>query len=55
VEAAEDWGTYVAARVHMPAGIMRCVEASGKSIEPGQLVDEDTVRLMVDRDAWWSL
>jgi imidazolonepropionase-like amidohydrolase len=55
VEAAEDWGTYVAAHVYKPAGIRRCVEAGVRSIEHGQLVDEDTVRFMVDRDVWWSL
>jgi imidazolonepropionase-like amidohydrolase len=55
VEAAEDWGTYVAAHVYKSAGIRRCIEAGVRSIEHGQLVDEDTVRLMVDRDVRWSL
>lgn len=55
VEAAADWGTYVAAHVYTPEGIKRCVEAGVKSIEHGQLADEDAARLMADRGVRWSL
>ncbi len=55
VEAAEDWGTYVCAHVYTPGGIRRAVAAGIKSIEHGQLADEETVRLMADEGVWWSI
>jgi imidazolonepropionase-like amidohydrolase len=55
VGAAADWGTYVTVHVYTAAGIRRYVEAGARCIEHGQLADEDTVRLLVDRDVWWSL
>ena len=55
VEAAQDWGTYVMAHVYMPVGIKRCIDAGVRCIEHGQLADEETVRMMVDKDIWWSL
>ena len=55
VDAATDWGTYVCAHVYTSAGIQRCIKAGVKSIEHGQLADEDTVRMMADTDTWWSI
>lgn len=55
VNAAADWGTYVCAHVYTSAGIQRALACGVKSIEHGQLADEDTVRRMADADAWWSL
>lgn len=55
VRAAADWGTYVGAHVYTPTGMRRCIEAGVKSIEHGQLADEDTVRLMADHGVVWSL
>lgn len=55
VQAASDWGTYVCAHVYTPNGIQRCIAAGVRSIEHGQLADEDTVRMMKDHGAWWSL
>ncbi len=55
VDAATDWGTYVCAHVYTSAGIQRCIRAGVKSIEHGQLADEDTVRMMADNDTWWSI
>ena len=55
VEAASDWGTYVCAHVYTSPGIRRCIAAGVKSIEHGQLADEDTVRLMADSDTWWPI
>jgi imidazolonepropionase-like amidohydrolase len=53
--AAADWGTYVCAHVYTPEGIQRALKCGVKSIEHGQLADEETVRMIVDNDAWWSL
>lgn len=55
VDAAADWGTYVCAHIYTAPGIRRCLEAGVRSIEHGQLADEDTVRMMADKDAWWSI
>jgi len=55
VEAAANWGTYVATHVYTANGIRRCVEAGVKCIEHGQLADEDAVRMMADRGVRWCL
>lgn len=55
VEAAADWGTYVAVHAYTPRAMRRAVEAGVKVIDHGQLADEDTVRLMAQRGVWWSL
>lgn len=55
VQAASDFGTYVATHVYTVAGVRRAIEAGVKSIEHGQLVDEDTVKLMADKGTWLSL
>lgn len=55
VGAASDWGTYVMTHVYCAKGIQRAVKAGVKSIEHGQLADEDTARLMADEGVWWSL
>jgi len=55
VDAASDWGTYVCAHVYTSAGIRRCIKAGVRSIEHGQLADEDTVRMMADNGTWWSI
>jgi imidazolonepropionase-like amidohydrolase len=54
VQAAEDYGTYVAAHVYNVAGIRRAVEAGVKSIEHGHLADEATIALLAERDVWLS-
>jgi imidazolonepropionase-like amidohydrolase len=55
VLAAADWGTYVCAHVYTPTGIQRCLKAGVKSIEHGQLADEDSVKMMADTGAVWSI
>lgn len=55
VEAADDWGTYVMAHVYTPKGIRRAIRAGVKSIEHGQLADDESVRMMRDAGTWWSL
>jgi imidazolonepropionase-like amidohydrolase len=55
VEAAENWGTYVAAHAFTPAAIQRAVAAGVKCIEHGMLMDEATARLLADKDIWLSL
>jgi imidazolonepropionase-like amidohydrolase len=55
VEAAENWGTYVAVHAYTSRAVRQAIEAGVKSIEHGQLVDEDVVRLMAREGVWWSL
>jgi imidazolonepropionase-like amidohydrolase len=55
VKAASDWGTYVMVHVYGAAGIQRALRAGVRSIEHGQLADEETVRMIADHGAWWSL
>lgn len=54
VEAAEDWGTYVAVHAYTPRAVRRAIEAGVKCIDHGQLLDEDTLRLMAEKGIWLS-
>jgi len=54
VQAAADWGTYVLAHVYNSQGIRRAVDNGVKSIEHGQLVDEATLRYMMEKGTWLS-
>ena len=55
VRAAADWGTYVCAHVYTSEGIQRSLRAGVKSIEHGQLADLETIRMMKEEGAWWSI
>ena len=55
VQAASDFGTYVAAHAYTPTSVRRCVAAGVKVIEHGQSLDEATIRLLRDKDVWLSL
>jgi len=55
VEAAENWGTYVTVHAYTPHAVRQAIEAGVKCIDHGQLIDEDTARLIAENDLWWSL
>jgi imidazolonepropionase-like amidohydrolase len=55
VEAAGNWGTYVTVHAYTTRAVRMAIEAGVKCIEHGQLVDEETVKLMASRGVWWSL
>lgn len=55
VRLAADWGTYVCAHVYTVEGVQRAITAGVRSIEHGQMVDEETLALMADHDVWLSL
>lgn len=55
VDAAEDWGTYVMVHAYTPRAVQRAVEAGVKSIEHGQMLDEETLRLLAKNQVWLSL
>jgi len=55
VEAAENWGTYVAAHAFTSAAIRRSIAAGVKCIEHGFMMDEETAKLIADEGVWLSL
>jgi imidazolonepropionase-like amidohydrolase len=55
VDAAENWGTYVAVHAYMPRAIQTAVRGGVRCIEHGQLMDEPTARLLADEGIWISL
>ena len=55
VEAAENWGTYVAAHAFTPTAIQRSIAAGVKSIEHGVFMDEATAKLTAERGIWLSI
>jgi len=55
VAAASDWGTYVCIHAYTTAAVQRALKCGVRSIEHGQLVDEDTAKRIADSGAWWSL
>ena len=54
VEAASNWGTYVATHAYTPAAIARAIEAGVQSIEHAHLMDEATARLIAEKGVWLS-
>lgn len=55
VSAAENWGTYVTVHAYTPLAIKTAIEAGVKCIDHGQLADEETAKLMKEKNIWWSL
>lgn len=55
VEAAEDWGTYVTVHAYTSRAVRRAVEAGVKCVEHGQLLDEETLKLLAEKNIWLSL
>src|SRR5262245_8397352 len=54
VEAADNWGTYVCTHAYTPASIQRSIAAGVKCIEHGHLMDEQTAKLMAEKEIWLS-
>ena len=55
VDAAADWNTYVCAHAYTPKAVQRAIRAGVKVIEHGQLLDEETMKIMAENDIWLSL
>ncbi len=55
VEAAENWGTYVAVHAYTPPTIQRAIAAGVKCIEHGHLMDEPSAKLMAEQGVWLSI
>jgi imidazolonepropionase-like amidohydrolase len=54
VEAAENWGTYVTVHAYTPVSMQRAIAAGAKCIEHGHLMDEQTAKLIAEKDIWLS-
>ena len=54
VKAAENWNTYVAVHAYTDRAIQTAIEAGVKVIEHGQLMTEDTAKLMAKKGVWLS-
>jgi imidazolonepropionase-like amidohydrolase len=54
VEAAENWGTYVATHAYTPVSIQRSIAAGVKVIEHGHLMDDASARMIADKGIWLS-
>ncbi|MGN1285207.1 MAG: amidohydrolase family protein [Bradyrhizobium sp.] len=54
VDAAANWGTYVAVHAYTPVAIQRSIAAGVKCIEHGHLMDDATARLMAEKGIWLS-
>lgn len=55
VEAAEDWGTYVTVHAYTPDAVQTAIRAGVKVIDHGQLLDDETARIMAEKGVWWSM
>ncbi len=55
VEAADDWGTYVTVHAYTVKAVRRAVEAGVRCIEHGQLLDEETIKMLADNGIYLSL
>jgi imidazolonepropionase-like amidohydrolase len=54
VDAADNWGTYVAVHAYTPAAIQRSITAGAKCIEHGHLMDDVSARLIAENGVWLS-
>lgn len=54
VDSAENWGTYVAVHAYTPRAIQTAMRGGVTCIEHGQLMDEDTAKIMAGEGIWLS-
>ena len=54
VEAAGNWGTYVAVHAYTPAAVQRAIAAGVKVIDHAHLIDDATARMMAEKGIWLS-
>ncbi|GAO45675.1 metal-dependent hydrolase family protein [Flavihumibacter petaseus] len=55
VEAAENWGTYVTVHAYTPRAIQMAIKGGVKCIDHGQMMDEETAKLIADKGVWLCL
>jgi len=55
VQAAGSWGTYVTVHAYTPDAVQTAIRAGVRCIDHGQLVNEETAKIMAEKGIWWSL
>ncbi|MFV8819598.1 amidohydrolase family protein [Haliea sp. E17] len=55
VDVAKTWNTYVAVHVNTDAAVRQAIEAGVLSIDHGFLMEEGTLKLMAEKDVWFSM
>ncbi|WP_373505745.1 amidohydrolase family protein [Aestuariivirga sp.] len=55
VQAAGNWGTYVTVHAYTPDAVQTAIRAGVRCIDHGQMLDEESVKIMADKGIWWSL
>jgi imidazolonepropionase-like amidohydrolase len=55
VDVAATWNTYVMVHAYTPNAIQTALKAGVQSIEHGQLMDEETAKMIAEKGAWLSL
>jgi len=55
VEVADTWNTYVAVHAYSDVAVRGALEAGVQSIEHGQMITEETAKLIKEKDAWLCL
>jgi imidazolonepropionase-like amidohydrolase len=54
VDCAENWGTYVTVHAYTPRAMQTAIRGGVRCIDHGQMMDEETARIMADKDIWFS-
>lgn len=55
VEVASTWNTYVTVHAYTPTAVQTAIEAGVKVVEHGQLLEDETMALLAEKDIWLSL
>lgn len=53
-EVARDWNSYLTVHAYMPKTVQRAVAAGVPCVEHGHLIDEETARLLAEKEVWLS-
>lgn len=54
VDCAENWGTYVTVHAYTPRAMQTAIRGGVRCIDHGQLMDEETAKIMADKGIWFS-
>ena len=55
VDTAADWNTYVAVHAYAPNTVQRAIAAGAQCIEHAHLMDEQTARMLAEKQVWLSI
>ncbi|MEY9779776.1 metal-dependent hydrolase family protein [Sinorhizobium fredii] len=54
IDVARDWNTYATVHAYAPHTVQRAIAAGAVCIEHAHLMDEETARIMADKEVWLS-